>query len=223
MRSTLAAILMASVATTAIAADLPSRKAAPVPAPVYVPPLFSWTGFYVGVNGGYGWSDFRGSGGNVFAKPSGGLLGGTVGYNYQIGQIVVGVEDNLDWADMTNSRTLASGISTKSRVDAFNTAFVRGGYAIDRALLFVEGGWSAGDIHNKLFDPLTGIALSQSGWRNGWGLGGGIEYAFTNNVTARADYVYSQLQSRTDFGGTPYAVKAGLNVSQIRLGLNYKF
>jgi outer membrane immunogenic protein len=223
MKNILAAVLMASVATTAMAADLPRRSAAPAPAPVYVPPPFTWTGFYVGANAAYGWSDYRGSGGNVFGKPAGGLLGGTVGYNYQIGQIVIGVEDNLDWADMTKGRSFANGISTKSRVDAFNTLFLRGGYAIDRTLLFVEGGWSAGDLHNKLYDSRNNIGVSESGWRNGWGLGGGIEYAFTNNITARADYVYSQLQSKTDFGGTPYAVKSGLNVSQIRVGVNYKF
>jgi outer membrane immunogenic protein len=124
---------------------------------------------------------------------------------------------------MTKSRSFVSGVSTKSQVDGFNTAFVRGGYAIDRALLFVEGGLSSGDIHNKLYDPANAIALSESGWRNGWGLGGGIEYAFTNNITARGDYVFSQLQNNTEFSGTPYQVKAGLNVSQVRLGLNYKF
>ena len=223
MKKIIAAVLLASVATGAFAADLPSRKTAPAPAPVYVLPAFSWTGFYVGVNGAYGWSNFRGDGGSLFASPSGGLLGGTAGFNYQIGQFVVGVEDNLDWADLSNSRTFANGVSTKSRVDAFNTAFVRGGFAVDRALLFVEGGLASGEVHSKITDPALPGTLSQSGWRNGYGLGGGLEYAFTNNITARADYVFSQLQSNTNFGGTIDQVKAGLNVSQIRAGLNYKF
>ncbi len=223
MKKLIAAVLLASVATGAIAADLPSRKTAPAAVPVYAPPAFSWTGFYVGVNGAYGWGNFRGNGGNLFANPSGGLVGGTAGFNYQIGQFVVGVEDNLDWADLTNSRTFVGGASTKSRVNAFNTAFVRGGFAIDRALLFVEGGLASGDIHNKITDPALPGTLSQSGWHSGYGLGGGLEYAFTNNITARADYVFSHLQNTTYFAGTIDQAKAGLNVSQIRGGLNYKF
>ena len=223
MKKIVAAVLLASVATAALAADLPSRKTAPAPAPVYVAPAFSWTGFYAGVNGAYGWSNFRGAGGNVFAGPSGGMLGGTVGYNYQIGQFVVGAEDNLDWADLTKGRTLAGGISTSSRVNGFNTAFVRGGLAIDRALLFVEGGLSSANIRNRITDPALPGALSQSGWSNGYGLGGGVEYAFTNNISLRADYVFSHLQNKTYFSGTPDVVKTGLNVSQIRAGLNYKF
>jgi len=223
MKKLIAAVLLASVATAAFAADLPSRKAAPVPAPVYVPPAFTWTGLYVGINGGYGWSNFRGAGGNVFADPSGGMIGGTVGYNYQIGQFVVGLEDNLDWTDLSNSRTLTGGVSTKSRVNAFNTAFARAGVAFDRALFFAEGGLSSGDVKNQVTDPKLPGTISQSGWENGYGIGGGVEYAFTNNISARADYVFSHLQDKTYFAGTPDVVKAGLNVSQIRGGLNYKF
>jgi len=223
MKRILAAALLAGVATSALAADLPSRKSAPMPAPVYVAPAFTWTGLYAGINGAYGWSNFR-NGGGTFGSPNGGLVGGTVGYNYQIGQFVIGAEDNLDYADLTKSRSLPGAISTKSRVDAFNTAFLRGGVAFDRALFFVEGGLSSADVKNRITDPrLVGGALSQSGWENGYGVGGGLEYAFTNNITARADYVYSHLQDKTYFSGTPDVVKTGLNVSQVRTGLNYKF
>jgi outer membrane immunogenic protein len=223
MKKIIIATLMTTVASTAFAADLPSRKAAPAMAPAYVIAPFSWTGFYVGVNGGYGWSSTRGNANNSFTNPSGGLIGGTLGANYQIGQFVVGIEDNLDWADMTNSRTFLNGVSTSSRIDAFNTAFLRGGFAIDRALLFVEGGASSADLRSKVADPVLNGALSQSQWTTGWGLGGGAEYAFTNNITARADYVFSQPPSQTFFGNTIDQVKTGLNVSQIRGGLNYKF
>jgi outer membrane immunogenic protein len=102
-------------------------------------PPFSRTGFYVGVNGGYGWNSARGNGSNFFANPSGGLIGGAVGANYQIGQFLVGIEDNLDWADMTNSRTLLNGVSTGSRIDAFASAQLR----------------------NKVADPLLNGMLSQ--------------------------------------------------------------
>jgi outer membrane immunogenic protein len=221
MKKIFAAMLLASVATTAFAADLPARNSAP-PAPVYVAPVFTWTGFYLGVNGGYGWSNFRDNPGSTFPDPKGGLIGGTAGFNYQINQFVVGFEENLDWADLNNSHTLANGISTSSKLESQFTAFGRAGYAIDRSLLFVEGGYAGGELRNTLSDPING-SFSQSNWANGWGIGGGVEYAFTNNITARADYVFSQYQNKNYFAGSPDAVKAGLNVSDIRLGLNYKF
>ncbi len=78
--------LLAGVATSAVAADLPTYKGAPAPA-VYVPPPFSWTGVYFGVNGGYGWASTNSS---SFGNPSGGFVGGAVGVNYQMGQFVFG-------------------------------------------------------------------------------------------------------------------------------------
>src|SRR6185437_9888119 len=90
--------LLALGITSASAADVARRRAAPPPAPVYTP-VFSWTGFYAGINGGYGW------GGNTsFSAPfpsssfdtSGGLVGGTLGYNYQMNQLVFGVEGDID-------------------------------------------------------------------------------------------------------------------------------
>jgi outer membrane immunogenic protein len=117
---------------------------------------------------------------------------------------------------MTNSRTLLNGVSTGSHIDAFDTASLRGGFAIDRALLFVEGGASSAQLRNKVSDPLLNGTLSQSQWTTGWGIGGGAEHAFTNNITARADYVFSQLPSQTYFGNTIDQVKTGLNVSQSR-------
>src|SRR6201999_3405809 len=97
MKKILLAALMAGVATSAFAADLPTRKAPPAPAPIYVAPAFTWTGFYLGVNGGYG----VGNDGKSFGNVDGGMVGGTAGYNYQLGQIVLGVEGDWDWADLT--------------------------------------------------------------------------------------------------------------------------
>src|SRR5947209_19380723 len=80
-----------------LAADLPNRRVAPAPA--YVPPpIFSWTGFYVGVNGGGVFGDFTKGGKSTFGSPTGGLVGGQAGYNQQFGQIVVGVEGDIHWA-----------------------------------------------------------------------------------------------------------------------------
>ncbi len=99
MKKVLLAALMAGVASSAMAADLPTRKAPPAPQVYAAPPVFSWTGFYVGVNGGWG----GGSSGGDFGSPTGGLVGGTVGYNYQVGQFVAGLEGDWDWADLNKS------------------------------------------------------------------------------------------------------------------------
>ncbi len=93
---TMSAVLGGSALSTASAADLPRRSPAYIP-PAYVP-LFTWTGFYAGINGGYGFGDSKGSGKALAGSPDGGLVGGTVGYNYQYQQLVVGLEGDADFA-----------------------------------------------------------------------------------------------------------------------------
>ena len=174
------------------------------PMPAYAPQAFSWMGFYIGVNGGYGF----GSDGKDFGNPSGGLVGVTAGYNYQIGQLVLGVESDWDWADLTKSGLYSS------RVDDLFTARARAGYAIDRALLYVTGGYAGAE--DKI--SIAGFG-SQSDWRNGGVIGGGLEYAFTNNISAKAEYLYEPLADKSFGTGT----KSDLNLSLVRAGLNYKF
>jgi len=209
MKKFLLAALLAGVATSALAADLPSHKAPPPPVPAYAPQAFSWTGFYIGVNGGYGF----GSGGRDFGNPDGGLVGVTAGYNYQIGQLVLGVESDWDWADLTKSGSNNAGLYS-SRVDDLFTARARAGYAIDRALLYVTGGYAGAE--DKI--GLAGFG-SQSDWRSGGVIGAGLEYAFTNNISAKAEYLYEPLADKSFAAGT----KSDLNLSFVRAGLNYKF
>ena len=218
MKKVLLAALMAGVASSAMAADLPTRKAPPAPQVYAAPPVFSWTGFYVGVNGGWG----AGTNGGDFGSPTGGLVGGTAGYNYQIGQFVVGLEGDWDWADLNKngySAVLASPYSNK--IDDLVTVRARAGYAIDRALLYVTGGYAGIDTNGSFL--LGGVPGSQESWRNGGVIGGGVEYAFTNNISAKAEYLYAPMSSKGYFAGTPIAENSGLAVSVARLGLNYKF
>ncbi|MFD2222462.1 outer membrane protein, partial [Microvirga arabica] len=96
----LSSVALLGLATGAVAADLPSRRAAPAPMIAAVP-VFTWTGFYVGVNAGYGWSndDFD-SVDLADEDDDGGFVGGAqVGYNYQIGSFVVGLEGDIQYAD----------------------------------------------------------------------------------------------------------------------------
>ncbi len=222
MKKILTAALLASVASSAFAADLPSRKGPP-PAPMYAPPVFSWTGFYVGVNGGYGTGNFDNLGGTVFGDPSGGLVGGTVGYNYQINQFVVGLEGDLDWADIEKSQTFLNGSNGKATLDSLGHVLGRLGFAYDRALFYVAGGYAGGDVHGTFNDVPLGLALSNSAWQSGYAVGAGIEYAVTNNISVKAQYLYSQLGDTTYFGGTPDSVKTGLAVNTFTTGINYKF
>ncbi len=210
MKKFLLAALLAGVATSALAADLPTRKAPPAPTPVYVPPTFTWTGFYVGVNGGYG----VGTGSNSnFTNPSGGLIGATAGYNYQIGQFVAGVEGDWDWADVNKGGVNTLGAAYNTRIDDIVTARARAGVALDHALLFVTGGYAG--VDQSVNFPGIG---SQSAWRSGGVIGAGIEYAFTNNISAKVEYLYAPLESKT-YNRLP----DNTDLSLIRAGLNYKF
>ncbi|MGA2493768.1 MAG: outer membrane protein [Roseiarcus sp.] len=209
MKKVLLAALMAGVASSAMAADLPTRKAPPAPAQYYAPPAFSWTGFYVGVNGGWG----GGTGGGDLGSPTGGLVGGTVGYNYQIGQFVAGLEGDWDWADINKSGAIGS-TSYSNKIDQLVTARVRAGYAIDRALLYVTAGYAGAE--DKVSVP---TAFSSTDWRSGGAVGAGLEYAFTNNISAKAEYIYAPLQGKTYAPG----YKNNADLSLVRAGLNYKF
>jgi len=214
MKKVLLAALMAGVASSALAADLPTRKAAPAPAQYYAPPVFSWTGFYVGINGGWA----GGTGGGDFGNPNGGLIGGTVGYNYQIGQFVVGLEGDWDWADLKKSGSNAIVGSFDNKIDQALTARARAGYAIDRALLFVTAGYAGAE--DKISVP--GV-LSSTDWRSGGAFGGGVEYAFTNNISAKAEYLYEAFSDKTYFDSVGNSAKSKLNLNVVRAGLNYKF
>jgi outer membrane immunogenic protein len=210
MKKVLLAALMAGVASSAMAADLPTRKAPPAPV-TYAPPVFSWTGFYVGVNGGWGGA----SGGGNLGSPTGGLVGGTVGYNYQIGQFVAGLEGDWDWADINKSSVNGVAGAYSNKIDDLVTVRARAGYAIDRALLYVTGGYAGAD--DRVSAAIPGV--SSTDWRSGGVIGAGLEYAFTNNISAKAEYIYAPFQGRSYATG----VKSDLDLSIVRAGLNYKF
>jgi outer membrane immunogenic protein len=223
MQRILLAVLMAGVASSALAADLPTHKAAPSPPPAYGQPPFSWTGFYIGVNGGWGWSN---TDNNSFGHVNGGLVGGTVGYNYQLGQFVIGYEGDVDWSDIHGNNfayTLPGGFGNdKLSSNWMVTERARLGYSVDRALFFVTGGYAGIDMKSSFTDSF-GNGFSQNNWHNGGIVGAGVEYAFTNNISLKGEYLYAPMQSKTYFQGTPDQTSTGLGISMFRAGLNYKF
>jgi len=223
-RVLLAFVSLAALAGAAGAADLyppaaPNYYKAP---PAYMP-AYSWTGFYAGINGGYGWGS---STWNIPATgrfdTSGGLVGGTLGYNYQFGQVVAGLEGDIDWADINGTTTTACPLGCKTSDDYLGTFRGRLGFAADRFLPYFTGGLAFGDI--KASSPgLAGVDNTNAGWT----LGGGIEMSLVGNWTAKAEYLYVDL-GRTSCG-TACGAAAGVtaNVSfhtnLIRGGVNYRF
>jgi outer membrane immunogenic protein len=276
-----------AASASAFASDLPRRNVAPVAAPVAAP-AFSWTGFYAGVNGGYGWSNqkvdntptgefaallsegFQSQGfplSNVFSLSRKGnfTYGGQAGFNYQTGSLVLGIE-----ADFNSARISAEGhqalsgvfsegndlgayaidARVKSSVEWFSTLRARVGFTpVDRFLVFATGGLAYGSVKttasaNGISEGLVSEGFSWSGSGNktsqrfGFAVGGGAEYAITNNVTFKTEYLYVDLGSKTigvngsaGFDGAPEpeisgrlaTAKSSDRFSVIRAGLNYKF
>jgi len=200
-------------ASAACAADLPTHKSPPAPNYPMAQPPFNWTGFYAGANGGYGWGS---------SGAGGGLVGGTLGYNYQINQYVIGVEGDIDFASINGNAGYPDGSYLKARLDSLMTERLRLGYAMDRTLFYVTGGYAGGNVRSSLWNGPGGFWNSQDSWRNGYALGGGVEYAFTDHISAKAEYLFTQLGSQTIYAG-PVSGRSTMNVSLFRVGLNYHF
>jgi outer membrane immunogenic protein len=208
-KSIFAGAVATLVAGAAMAADLP-RNRAPV-APYYgSPKTFSWTGAYAGLNAAYNTGKTTNSAKAAIGDVKGGAIGVTGGYNYQVQQFVVGAEGDLDWSSVKGTTGFNTG-----KVRSIGTLRARAGYAADRALVYATGGYAGGST--KISTP----AGSDSKWLNGYAVGAGIEYAFTDNISAKGEYLYTNLQSK-NYEVAPVN-SAGVKVSQIRTGLNYKF
>jgi outer membrane immunogenic protein len=227
-----AAAIMAVAIGRAFAADLPAPYV-PAPEP---PPLYSWTGFYLGINGGYGtgnsnWSD--GPVGTTGGFPiSGYLIGATVGANYQIGQYVFGVEGDGDWTNLScNSGSTCGAISavvpppTGCQTQSQWLATLRGrvGYAFDRILVYGTAGAAFGNIQTGLNPPSTFDNSTEAGWT----VGAGVEFAFAQNWTAKAEYLFVDLPNGActtagNCGGAAGSI-VSFNESVVRAGVNFKF
>ena len=146
----LGALAVVTTMGSANAADMPRRHTEmPVKAPLYEPP-FSWTGFYIGINGGGAWgrSDWSNTLGTNTIDTSGAVVGGTIGYNYQMGQTVFGLEGDGDWSNLRGSTTggACTGTSCETHNSWLATARGRLGYAFGRFMPYVTGGAAFGDV-----------------------------------------------------------------------------
>jgi outer membrane immunogenic protein len=220
---------LAIAASTAHAADLPSRYS---PAPAYnALPVFTWTGFYAGLNAGYGWNvgDSRyydPAFGTPRGNRGGGFVGGAqAGYNYQFGMFVGGLETDLQYAAVGNKGASYGTTYYPGDSDGFfGTIRARAGVAFDRALVYGTGGFAYGDVGgNRGYDPVLGHhSGDEVNW--GWTLGGGVEYAITDNFTAKVEGLYVDLDTKDNYVlGGRVKVDRDAEFGVIRAGVNYKF
>lgn len=236
-------VLSGAAIAPALAADLPVPAAPPIVSAPYIPapPPFTWTGFYVGINGGYGWSNWSDGFGDSF-NGNGFLGGGELGFNYQIGQFVIGFEGDGDWSGIKWSQSASTtfnvfgpvviGTTISNQEELLGTFAARFGFAADRILFYGKAGGAWTDEVWKV--SITGPGGSAGGTtdisRFGWMAGAGVEYAITDSLTFKAEYNYLGFGNNTDnisiAGGgavATVAVPSKLNLSVVKLGLNYLF
>ncbi len=219
-------------ATAASAADL---YAPPPPAdPIYSPaPVFSWTGLYLGAQGGYGWGSAEATHGNGVASaadtnPAGWFGGGQIGANYQFSNgLVIGVEGDLAAAGLkdtwSGAGTGGGSVTIEQNTSMLGSVRGRLGYAAGQWLPYVTAGVGFAKSTRDYTGP--GGPATDTKTHTGWTAGVGVEYALSQNWTVRGEYRYS------DYGTQNYAMPApgGLGTDvhltnhQLALGVNYKF
>ncbi len=244
----------------ALAAD--QKVKAPVYTKAPVIPAFSWTGFYLGANAGGHWgrdnittttsNNFNLASRTVIdlaspvmLKPEGWLAGVQVGYNMEVNHVVLGLEGDADWLNGTGSRSLVFAgpnpvpgdtLSNSTQGTFLATLRPRLGAAYDRGLIYVTGGLAVGTVKTSDSMAVTGGAVlestSDTKTRVGWAAGGGFEYAFTDNWSAKVEVLHVDLGGTYDTG-IPCVVVCGAATTDIvvhhkytdeiaRFGINYR-
>jgi outer membrane immunogenic protein len=222
--------------TTALAADLPVK--APPPMVIY-----DWTGFYIGGSGGgsFGQSTHidqaTGLGDTIGYNVKGGLVGGTAGYNWQMSSLVLGFEGDLSWVGEYGSHIddgLASvnnpagpfAIQSFTKETWLATARVRFGYAVNNLLFYGTGGYAGAGVQAGIKDANTNALLaSATSTRSGWTAGGGLEWGFAPNWSAKFEWLYMKFDSapfNTALAEGPRS-SVPLDDNVVRFGINYRF
>lgn len=259
----LATVALSAISIQAIAADLPVRGPAPAPAPVFT--AINWSGFYVGLNAGYTWgkadlgvthlptqAGFNADPYGVALDNNGFIGGAQIGYNFQSGSLVYGVEADLQYSNAKDRlgfgplalfggalQAGSFGIAN-SELRALGTVRARLGVTVGSALIYVTGGLAFGKIDDfsrsqygggvgGAFDAFNYIGTTDS-WRTGYALGAGLEYAISQNWSLKGEYLYYNLGDHSVIGNpvTPNApFQTRNNWSNdghiARVGVNYRF
>ena len=199
---------------------------------------FTWTGFYFGGHAGLATGDTQGTPGLGVGPPpgllstdynlEGALYGGQIGFNWQTGALVLGVEGSLSGSSVQGSTACVVLLECKRDVDWLATVTGRVGYAMGRSLVYGLAGVAWGDVDTNV--SIVGIPILSGGETHvGWVAGFGFEHALSNHISARIEYAHVDLGSDTHglalVGGGPVVVndKVDVRMDTIRLGVNFKF
>jgi outer membrane immunogenic protein len=221
-KSFVLAFILSLSGTAVYAADVPQQMPPQQPyyrPPPVVSPAYNWTGFYIGVMGGYGQSTNALVNGVAVANTGlkGGFGGLTLGSNYQTGQFVFGIED--DFAGSFISKTWPGFVATQDQLLAFGTLTARAGFAADNVLIYGKGGWTY--MLNEISASGFGMTAWERRFHNGWTAGGGVEWAFAGPWSAKAEYMFAQ------YFATPYVYlnnrTLAADVHTVKFGINYRF
>ena len=239
MKSAFSALALAAVlaAGAAQAADLPSRKGPP-PAYIPPPPVITWTGFYAGLNLGGGWGAGNGNGnawnlwgfnGGVTNNISGGVIGGgQIGYNYQLTPMfVIGAETDFQGTSLGSGMSTNWGRGQGTSLDWYGTVRGRVGLTFPSyptLMIYGTGGFAYAGVQRN-------FGFQTSATQTGWTAGGGAEWMFWPNWSAKVEYLYTDVSG----GGTNnwwFQNNAGLGLNSVnnhtrwhtvRAGVNYHF
>jgi outer membrane immunogenic protein len=206
--------------------------------------ICNWTGFYVGIDGGYSWGTSNGTLTTAAGVPlapysygvNGPFAGGFIGGNYQFNQLVVGVEGDWQRSRLTgNSQELAplgaAGVFPggpfiiSTTITDYGSLRARVGFAFDRFLAFGTAGWAFGNPSLSYALLRSAPFVTNGGNSSGWTVGAGVDYAFTDNVFGRIEYRYTNLETSgfVDVATDSADVANRVPISDVRVGVAYKF
>jgi opacity protein-like surface antigen len=214
------------------------------PAPVV--PLYNWTGFYIGAHAGTAWgnTDWIADFGITSPRFAGVMGGGQGGFNYQFGSWVVGIEADGDWTNAKGAQACPPNFffTCENHIDTLWMVSGRLGYAIDRSLFYVKGGYAAADVEiRSLFNPdgqplftgtFAGINIvsptpfpteRSKRTMSGFGVGAGFEFGLTQNWSAKAEYMYYDLGTERFNLPVSGPVDVDVTGNLLRVGVNYRF
>jgi len=212
-RLLLAGAALLSLMTAASAADLAARPYTKAPP---LSPAYNWTGFYIGVMGGYAFDSGNG----------GGFGGGTIGYNWQApgSQFVFGIEIDAAGASIKDSQSFVFGnvlFTAEDKINALGSVTGRIGVAADAALFYAKGGYAW--INNEASLSALGLTASDSHIHSGYTVGGGIEYMFSPNWSAKAEYMFTHVDSQNYTVAAINFDSGTAEFHTVKVGINYHF
>lgn len=208
--------------------------------PAY-PPIMDWTGFYIGLNGGFGSAHAMASGpiGGVNVSASqdltGAIGGGQIGFNWQTGPVVLGIEADAQFANQRKDEVLCpasicgTDVTLKDEVKSFATLRGRAGFVVERFLIYATGGLAYVELHSTLSAAVGGATVDLGGWsdtRAAWTAGGGVEFQVDRHWSTKFEYLYMDTGNfQASVSALGVTLNPTLRVSDqiIRAGLNYRF